>query len=107
MHGDGEQSRDFTFVENVVDATVRAGDADGASGLIFNIAAGTPASVNQVADAIGEILGKPVEKHFEPPRPGDVRDSWAAVGAAAETLGYRPGVGLEDGLRRTAESLGG
>ena len=105
IFGDGEQSRDFTYVANVVDATVRAGDADGASGSIFNVAAGAPASVNQVADAIGAILGKSVEKRFEPPRAGDVRDSWADIGAAAATLGYEPSIGLEDGLRRTAESL--
>src|SRR5690348_8001735 len=62
VHGDGEQSRDFTHVTNVVDATIRAGHADGASGEIFNVAAGAPASVNEIADTIGEILEKPVER---------------------------------------------
>jgi UDP-glucose 4-epimerase len=106
IFGDGEQSRDFTYVENVVDATLRAAQADGASGRIFNVAAGSPASVNAVADAIGRILGKPIERAFAPPRPGDIRDSWADVSAARDVLGYTPSVDLEQGLRRTIEHLG-
>jgi UDP-glucose 4-epimerase len=106
IFGDGEQSRDFTYVANVIDATVRAAGADGANGRIFNIAAGSPASVNAVADAIGRILGKPVERCFAPPRPSEIRDSWADVTAARETLGYEPTVDLEEGLRRTIEHLG-
>jgi UDP-glucose 4-epimerase len=106
VFGDGEQSRDFTYVDNVVDATVRAAEADGASGRIFNVAAGSPASVTAVADEIGRLLGKPVERQFAPPRAGDIRDSWADVDAARETLGYAPSVGLEEGLRRTIEYLG-
>src|SRR5256884_4565593 len=90
IFGDGEQSRDFTYVANVVDATLRATDAPGASGRVFNVAAGSPASVNQVAEMIGVILGKPVEKRYEPPRPGDIRDSWADIGAARDVLGYEP-----------------
>ena len=105
VYGDGEQSRDFTFVANVVDATLRAGDAGGASGRIFNVAAGTPASVNQLAEAVGRILDRPVEKRFEPPRAGDVRDSWADVSSAEQMLGYRASVDLEEGLRRTADFL--
>jgi UDP-N-acetylglucosamine/UDP-N-acetyl-alpha-D-glucosaminouronate 4-epimerase len=105
IYGDGEQSRDFTFVSNVVDATIRAADAPAASGRILNVAAGSPASVNDLADTIGRILDRPVERRFAPPRPGDVRDSWADVTAARETLGYEPTVGLEDGVRRTAEAL--
>ncbi|HSP72422.1 MAG TPA: NAD-dependent epimerase/dehydratase family protein, partial [Gaiellaceae bacterium] len=105
IYGDGEQSRDFTFVANVVDATVRAGDAEGASGRIFIVAAGTPASVNQLADAVGRILDRPVEKRFEPPRAGDVRDSWADVSQAEQVLGYRTSVDLEEGLRRTTDFL--
>ena len=106
IFGDGEQSRDFTYVENVVDATLRAAAAGGASGRIFNVAAGSPASVNAVADAIGRILERPVERRFAPPRPGDIRDSWADVSTARETLGYEPSVELEEGLRRTIEHLG-
>jgi UDP-glucose 4-epimerase len=105
IFGDGEQSRDFTYVANVIDATLRAGAADGVTGRIFNVGAGAPASVNSVADTIGEILGKPVERRFEPPRAGDIHDSWADVSAAREALGYEPSVALDEGLRRTAEAL--
>jgi UDP-glucose 4-epimerase len=105
IHGDGEQSRDFTYVDNVVDATIRAAQAEGASGRAFNVAGGSPASVNHVAETIGGILGKPVDKRFEPPRAGDIRDSWADLSAARAVLGYEPTVSLEDGLRRTADAL--
>jgi len=106
VFGDGEQSRDFTYVANVLDATLRAAAAERASGRIFNVAAGSPASVNTVADTIGRILDRPVERRFAPPRPGDIRDSWADVNAARETLGYEPSVELDEGLRRTIEHLG-
>jgi UDP-glucose 4-epimerase len=105
IYGDGEQSRDFTYVANVVEATIRAADASGANGRAFNIAAGSPASVNNVAETIGVILGKPVEKRFEPPRAGDIRDSWADIGAAREVLGYEPQVDLAAGLELTAEAI--
>jgi nucleoside-diphosphate-sugar epimerase len=107
IHGDGEQSRDFTYVGNVVDATMLAGETKGASGEIFNIAAGSPASVNRLADTIGSILGKPVVKEHLPPRAGDIRDSWADLGKAERILGYRPAIELEEGLRRTVEFLRG
>jgi len=106
IDGDGEQLRDFTYVSNVVDATLRAAEAPAASGRIFNVSTGSPETVNAVADTIGRILGKPVERRYGPPRPGDIRASWADIGAARETLGYEPQVGLEQGLRLTAESLG-
>ena len=105
IYGDGEQRRDFTYVSNVVDGTIRAAEAAGANGRIFNVAASAPATVNDVAAAIGAVLGKPVEKTFEPPRVGDIRDSWADVTAAREVLGWEPTVDLEDGLRRTVETL--
>jgi UDP-glucose 4-epimerase len=105
IYGDGEQSRDFTYVANVVDATLRAGHAEGASGEIFNIAAGSPGSVNDLAATIGRILDKPVERSYAEARAGDVRDSWADVARAREILGYRPAVDLEEGLRRTVAYL--
>ena len=61
--------------------------------------------MNHVAETIGAILGKPVEKRYEPPRPGDIRDSWADISAAREVLGYEPRVDLDDGLRLTAEAI--
>jgi len=105
IFGDGEQSRDFTYVANVVDATIRGADADGASGRIFNVASGAPVSVNRIAEVVGELLGKPVERRFLPPRAGDIRDSWADVSAAREVLGWEPRVSVEEGLRITVESL--
>jgi len=93
------------YVSNVVDGTIRAAEAAGASGRIFNVAASAPATVNEVAAAIGAVLGKPVEKTFAPLRVGDIRDSWADVSAAREVLGWEPTVDLEDGLRRTVETL--
>ena len=102
IHGDGTQSRDFTYVANVVEANLLAADREGAGGTVLNIATGRQASVNELADAIGAVLGKPVEKQYLPVRTGDVRDSWADVGEAKRVLGYETGIGLEDGLRLTA-----
>jgi len=102
---DGEQSRDFTYVDNVVAANLLAAEAKGVSGKIVNIAAGKPSSVNELADTISRLLDKPVEKRYLPPRPGDVRNSWADVGEAQRLLGYKPTVSLEDGLHRTIEAL--
>lgn len=99
---DGEQSRDFTYIDNVVAANLLAADAVNANGRIFNVSAGVPATVNQLAEAIGRLLGKPVERRYLPPRPGDLRDSWADVSEARRVLGYEPKVALEEGLRRTA-----
>ena len=107
VYGDGEQSRDFTYVGNVVDATIRGGETPGASGEIFNVAAGSSASVNTLADLIGTILGRHVEKRHLPSRAGDIRNSWADLSKAERVLGYRPQIGLEEGLRRTLEFLRG
>ena len=105
IDGDGEQRRDFTYVTNVVDGTLRAADTPGASGRIFNVAASSPASVNDVADAVGRILEREVVTVQAPPRAGDIRDSWADVAAARELLGWEPEVDLEEGLRLTIEFL--
>ena len=102
---DGEQSRDFTYVDNVVAANLLAADAEGASGQIFNVSAGAPTSVNGLAEAIGRLLGKEVERRYLPPRAGDLRNSWADVSKARNVLGYETSVSLEDGLRRTADFL--
>ncbi len=102
---DGEQSRDFTYIDNVVAANLLAADAEGASGRIFNVSGGAPTTVNELADTIGRLLDKPVERTYLPPRPGDLRNSWADVSEAQRLLGFEPGVGLEDGLRRTADFL--
>jgi UDP-glucose 4-epimerase len=103
---DGEQSRDFTFVDNVIAANLRAADAEGVSGRIFNVSAGTPTTVNELAETVARLLEKPLEKTYLPPRPGDLRNSWADPAEARELLGWEPHVGLEEGLGLTAESLG-
>src|SRR5437899_4893019 len=83
---DGEQSRDFTYVDNVVAANLLAADAEDVSGRIFNVSAGAPVTVNQLADTIGRLLDKPVERRYLPPRPGDLRDSWADAGEGRRVL---------------------
>jgi UDP-N-acetylglucosamine/UDP-N-acetyl-alpha-D-glucosaminouronate 4-epimerase len=105
VYGDGEQSRDFTYVDNVVEANVRAAEVDGVSGSVLNVATGRQLTVNELADSIGEVLGKPVEREYLQPRAGDVRDSWADVGEAQRLLGWEPHVALEDGLRLAAEAF--
>jgi UDP-glucose 4-epimerase len=105
IHGDGSQSRDFTYVENVVLANLLAGEREGVGGTVLNVATGRQATVTELADTIGAVLGRPVEKEYLPTRTGDVRDSWADVSEAQRVLGYEAQVGLEDGLRRTAEAL--
>jgi UDP-glucose 4-epimerase len=102
---DGEQSRDFTYVDNIVEANILAAHAEGASGRIFNVSGGAPTSVNALADAIGRMLDKPVERKYLPARPGDLRNSWADVSEARNLLGFEPTVDLDDGLRRTADFL--
>jgi len=105
IHGDGTQSRDFTYVANVVEANLLAGERPDVGGSVLNVATGRQASVDELADAIGAVLGRPVEKEYLPTRAGDVRDSWADVSEARRVLGYETKVGLEEGLRLTAESL--
>jgi UDP-N-acetylglucosamine/UDP-N-acetyl-alpha-D-glucosaminouronate 4-epimerase len=103
VYGDGEQKRDFTFVSNIVEANLLAADADGVSGRVLNVATGRGTSVNELADTIGAVLGKDVEREYDAERAGDVRDSWADVSRARELLGWQPRVDLEEGLRIVAD----
>jgi UDP-glucose 4-epimerase len=105
IYGDGEQSRDFTYVANVVEANLGAAVATGAGGTVLNIAAGGSETVNTLADTIGRLLGLPVVREFEPARPGDVEQSWADVSLARELIGFQAHIGFEEGLRLTIESL--
>ena len=105
IYGNGEQSRDFTYVANVVEANLGAALATGAAGTVLNIAAGGSETVNTLADTIGRLLGLPVVRAYEPPRPGDVEQSWADVSLARETIGFEPHIGFEEGLRLTIDSL--
>jgi nucleoside-diphosphate-sugar epimerase len=101
VFGDGEQSRDFTFVENVVDATLRAAEAPNVSGMVLNVGTGARFTLNHTLALLGKISGKPAEARYEPPRTGDIRDSQADISLARRYLGYEPRIGFEEGLRRT------
>lgn len=103
VFGDGEQSRDFTYVSNVVDATLRAAEAPGVSGLVFNGGTGGRFTLNHTLALLSKISSKPVHPKYDPPRAGDIRDSQADISLARQMLGYVPAVDFEEGLRRTWE----
>lgn len=104
IYGDGEQTRDFTYVSNVVDANLRAAQAPEASGKVFNIANGESVSINEVLETLKKLTGHTeVNAEYAEPRPGDVRDSLADLNAAKSLLGYAPTVGLEAGLKLTVD----
>jgi UDP-glucose 4-epimerase len=106
IYGDGRQTRDFTFVENVVEANLRACFAEEAPGRVFNIACGRSISVLQLLEAMSRVAGVKPTPEFAPPRPGDVRHSLADITLAEGFLGYRPKVDFEEGLRRTLSHFG-
>ena len=101
VYGDGEQSRDFTYVDNVVDATLRACEAPGASGLVFNVGTGSRITLNQTLKLLEKISGKPLRAKYDPPRTGDILHSQADISLGRRVLGYEPRVDFEEGLRRT------
>jgi len=103
IYGDGGQTRDFTYVANVVDGVLRACDAAGASGRVVNVATAGRVSLNELFATLCRILGVEMTPRYDAPRAGDVRDSQADIGLARSLLGYRPLVAFEDGLRRTVE----
>ena len=103
IYGDGEQTRDFTYVANVVDGVLRATETPGVGGQILNVATGSRISLNQLLAALKMIFNANVEPIYKPARAGDVRDSQADISKAAKLLGYKPTVGFEDGLRETVK----
>ncbi len=103
VFGDGEQTRDFTYVENAVQANLLACEAPNASGKVFNVGVGGRVSLNEVLRELRKITGKALEAKYEPPRDGDIRDSQADISRAREFLGYEPQVSFEEGLARTFE----
>ena len=107
IFGDGEQSRDFTYIANVVDANLRAAAVPEASGRVFNIASGRAITVNRMLALVGELLGKSAEADYTDPRPGDIRDSLADISAARDVLGYDPEVSFEDGMAMTVAAFSG
>jgi nucleoside-diphosphate-sugar epimerase len=103
IYGDGEQTRDFTYVANVVDGVLRAVQADGASGEVINVATAGRVSLNVLFETMRRLIGADVRPEYAPSRPGDVRDSQADITKAKRILGYEPTVSFEDGLQRTVE----
>src|SRR6202171_5091486 len=103
IFGDGLQSRDFTFVDNAVQANLLACEAPNVSGKVFNIGVGGRFSLNQTVALLNQISGKNLEAKFEPARDGDIRDSQADISQACEFLGYEPSIAFEEGLRRTLD----
>src|SRR5271163_790330 len=101
IYGDGEQSRDFTYIENIVDETLRACEAKDASGRVFNGGTGERITLNQVLQQLETITGKKIPAKYEPARNGDIRDSQADVSLARSVLGYEPRVQFAEGLQRT------
>lgn len=101
IYGDGKQSRDFTYVENAVQANLLACEAPSASGKVFNIGTGQRIDLNGIVEVLGKLSGKQLAARHDPPRDGDIRDSQADIRQAREYLGYEPSVHLEEGLQRT------
>ena len=101
VHGDGEQSRDFTFIDNVVQANLLAMTVPGVAGEVFNVACGSRHSLLAIAGAIGDFLGRAPARHHVEARAGDVRHTLADIAKAERLLGYRPLVDFKEGMRRT------
>ena len=101
VFGDGEQTRDFTYVDNAVQANILACEAPSSSGRTFNVGTGHAVSLNQVLQMLQKTSGKTLETKYEPAREGDIRDSLADIHLAKEFLGYEPTVLFEEGLERT------
>jgi UDP-glucose 4-epimerase len=103
VFGDGEQSRDFTYVDNAVAANLLACEAPGASGKVFNIGTGGRVTLNETIALLAKLTGTSLETKIEPAREGDIRDSQADITQAREFLKYEPAVSFEEGLRRTLD----
>jgi len=104
IYGDGEQSRDFSYIENVVEANVSAAESD-VSSEVFNVACGGRVTVNELVETLNGLLGTDLDPVYDDPRPGDVRHSQADISKAKEYLGYEPDVGFKQGLKRTIGAL--
>ncbi|UCG51902.1 MAG: SDR family oxidoreductase [Candidatus Latescibacterota bacterium] len=103
IFGDGEQSRDFTYVENVVSANILACESNNSRGEVYNVACGDRFSLNWLYGKLKNIIGVDIEPKFGPPRPGDVKHSQASVEAIERGLGYKIRVGFDEGLKRTVD----
>lgn len=102
IYGDGEQSRDFTFIDNAVQANILAAESD-VTGEVFNVGCGGRKTVNELVETLNDLLGTDVDSQYADPRPGDVKHSHAGISKAQELLGYKPNVDFTEGLERTIE----
>jgi nucleoside-diphosphate-sugar epimerase len=105
IYGDGTQTRDFTYIANVVEANLRACESDQGIGAAVNIACGMRISLLELVQEISELLGTKIEPQFAPERPGDVKHSLADIGLAKDLIGYTPVVSFKEGLARTVEYI--
>lgn len=105
VYGDGEQTRDFTFVADIVQANLKAVESERLDGEVFNIACGRSISLNELIRTLAVVFGQEPEVRYLPPRPGDIKHSSADIRKAQERLGYSPQFTLEEGLRRTIEPI--
>jgi len=103
IYGDGQQSRDFTYVQNVIEANILATEADCPPGIAMNCAVHQRIDLNQLVQMINENLGKNIKPNYADPRPGDVKHSFADISLIQETLGYQPQVYFEEGLAKTID----
>ncbi len=101
IYGDGEQSRDFTYIDNAVEANVLAANAPNVSGEVFNVGCGERYTLNRLVKVLNRLLGTSLEPEYASPRPGDVRHSMASIDKAKNMLGYNPPVSFEEGLEKT------
>jgi UDP-glucose 4-epimerase len=103
VFGDGEQSRDFTYVDNVVHGNLLAAEAPDAAGKTINLACGEQLTLNQMLEVLRKITGSNTQAVYTDPRPGDVRHSWADITLAQKVLGYKTQVAFEEGLSKTVD----
>ncbi len=103
VYGDGEQTRDFTHIDNVIEANLLAAEAEELHGEIINVACGEHVTVNEIIGEINNLLGKDVPANHVAPRQGDIKHSWADIELAAKVIGYKPIVSFAEGLRRAID----
>jgi nucleoside-diphosphate-sugar epimerase len=103
IFGDGTQSRDFCYIDNVVEANLKAASAANAAGRVYNVACGVATTLNEVVEVLGTVLGRRIEAQHEPERAGDIKHSVADISAARAALGYTAGISFAEGLRRTVD----
>ena len=103
IYGTGEQSRDFTYIDNVIEANLNASTAQDVGGEVFNVGCGSSTSLLELIDYLNVALSKAIVPRFDPPRRGDVLHSLAGIDKAREYLGYEPSITVQEGLLKTIE----